>query len=164
MANRNDHPQPLLPKSMSGLIEIALADARSLDPMLYNPNGRHWHARMNGGPCQVCLAGSVIAGTLDAPSHRNRFPWSFDRDTENKLCAIDSMRCGYWERAFRLVYGFGPVAQIGLRLSTIGKSTHIDFHGWDEFRTHLDSLESKLPALREIEAAAFPSRSLPDSR
>ena len=158
-ASRPSSPDtlPKLPKSMSGLIEIAIADARSLNPFLYRPICRQWHTKPLDGPCEICLAGSVIAGTFKTPANNNRYPWYFEPDTESKFCAIDSMRCGCWERAFNLVYGFGPIPAIGKRLYELDKPAHVEFNGWDEFHAHLDSLEELLPSLREIEAAAFAS-------
>ncbi|MCY4588308.1 MAG: hypothetical protein OXB98_19945 [Bryobacterales bacterium] len=152
-----DNSQPSLPNSMSGLIERAIADARSLDPSLYHPKSRQWHAKPLVGPCEICLAGSVIAETFKAPADRQRFPWFFGIDVVNKLHALDSMRCGCWNHAFYIIYGFRPTAEIDQRLYALGHPSHADFEGWDEFRTHLDSLESILPTLREIEAAAFSS-------
>ena len=152
-----DSTQPRLPKSMSGLIERAIADARALDPSLYHPKSRQWHAKTLDGPCEICLAGSLIAVTFKSAADRQRFPWSFDKDVENKLFGLDSMRCGHWTSAFRFIYGFGPTSEIDQRLYALGRPDYMDFDGWDEFHPHLDSLEAILPALREIEAAAFSS-------
>ncbi|MCY4584405.1 MAG: hypothetical protein OXB98_00050 [Bryobacterales bacterium] len=152
-----DYTQPMLPKSMSRLIAIAIADARSLDPSLYHPMSGQWHAKPLVGPCEICLAGSLIAGTFKSASDRQRFPWYFGLDVENKLFGLDSMRCGHWTSAFRFIYGFGPTAEIDQRLYALGRPDYMDFDGWDQFRAHLDSLEAILPALREIEAAAFSS-------
>ena len=157
----SQHPspcsQPRLPRSMSGLIEIAIADARSLDRSLYHPKSRQWHSKPLDGPCEICLAGSVIAGTYKSPANSQRFPWFFGIETEIRLNAIDSMRCGQWSQAFFIIYGFRSSASISNRLNALPKPAPIDFDGWSEFHDHLASLEALLPSLREIDAAAAAS-------
>ena len=142
---------------MSKLLEVAIADARSLDRSLYRPFSREWHTKLPDGPCLICLAGSVIAGTFKASINSKRFPWSYDTEEADKLCAINSMRSGDWSRAFYIVYGVNPGARISQKLYTLRKPAHVEFNGWDEFHAHLDSLEALLPTLREIDIAAFAS-------
>lgn len=156
MSSTVQSPQTQLPKSLSGLLELAIKDARSLDPSLYHPRHRDWYFKPISGPCQLCLAGSVIAGTLKPAHYRLITPTYFGVDMSNLLFAIDSMRCGYWCRAFYQVHGSYPTGRIRDRLSNLPVPQHGSFIGWTEFRSHLDSLESILPALREIESAAFP--------
>ena len=96
---------------MSKLLEVALANARSLNPSLYRPHSREWHSKAHGGPCLFCLAGSVIAATFKAPIHSKLFPWSYDNETGDKLCAINSMRTGEWNCAFFIVYGVPSKSQ-----------------------------------------------------
>ena len=80
MTNITHSPRPQLPQSMSKLLEIAIADARSLDRSLYRPFSREWHTKLPDGPCLICLAGSVIAGTFKASINSKRFPWSYDTE------------------------------------------------------------------------------------
>ena len=148
-----------LPNTLAGLIETAIADALSLDPETYFPKSQQWHNPNTEG-CVICLAGCIIARTLHAPASRIRFPSYYPVQTENKLVALDSMRCGYWNRAFYVLFGRDPEWEIGNRLSLLPRPAHVNFNGWDQFDLHLASLESIIPELREIEAAAFPSYAL----
>ena len=143
-----------LPGTLAGLGKAAIADAFALDPEIYFPKSRQWHNPNTEG-CFVCLAGCVIARTLEAPASRIRFPSYYPVEIENKLVALDAMRCGYWNRAFYLLYGRDPVVEIGERLISLPRPAHVNFNGWYEFELHLASLESILPELREIEASSF---------
>lgn len=57
------------------------------------------------GKCQVCLAGSVIAGTLNTDPSESVGPGDFaagcDRTTTEKLFALNSIRGGYLWSALR---------------------------------------------------------------
>ena len=144
-----------LPDTLAGLAEAAITDALALDPEIYRPKSQQWHNPNTEG-CVVCLAGCIIARTLHAPVSRIRFPSYYPLQTENKLIALDAMRCGYWNRAFCFLYGRDPDFEISERLSSLPRPAHVNFNGWDQFELHLASLESILPELRDIEAAAFP--------
>ena len=148
--------QVQLPGALAGLGKAAIDDAFALDREIYFPRSRQWHNPNTEG-CVVCLAGCIIARTLVAPVSRIRFPSYYPVEIENKLVALDAMRCGRWNRACHVLYGREPVVEIRERLSSLPRPAHVNFNGWDEFDLHLASLESILPALREIEAAAFPS-------
>ena len=144
-----------LPDTLAGLAEAAIADALALDPEIYRPKSQQWHNPNTEG-CVVCLAGCIIARTLHAPVSRIRFPSYYPLQTENKLIALDAMRCGYWNRAFYFLHGREPDFEISGRLSSLPRPAHVNFNGWDQFELHLASLESILPELRDIEAAVFP--------
>ena len=146
--------QVRLPGALAGLGQAAIADAFALDREIYFPKCRQWHNPNTEG-CVVCLAGCLIARTLDAPVSRIRFPSYYPVEIENKLVALDAMRCGHWNRAFHVFYGRDPVVEIVKRLRSLPRPAHANFHGWYEFELHLASLESILPELREIEAASF---------
>ena len=145
-----------LPGSLAGLDQAAIDDAFALDRDIYFPKSRQWHSPNTEG-CVVCLAGCLIARTLEAPVSRIRFPSYYPVEIGNRLVALDAMRCGHWNRAYYVLYGRDAVVEIGKRLSSLPRPSHVNFNGWDEFELHLASLESILPELREIEAAAFPS-------
>ena len=68
-----DNPHSL-PDTMSGLLATAIDDARQLDRTLYHPRCGEWHTAWEHRPCQVCLAGSVIAGSLGASHHQTLYP------------------------------------------------------------------------------------------
>ncbi len=137
--------------SMSDLLEVAIRDARTLDPRIYHPNSVTWHVADEQEQCQVCLAGSVIAGTLAATPDQTLSPDCFPSDTPGKLEALNFMRKGHWVFAFYEFYRHWPRTSIEDRLRKLPKPINADFTGWHAFRAHLDSLESILPELREIE-------------
>ena len=142
-----------LADTMAGLLATAIADARSLDPDTYMPFCLNWHDVNSLNVCEVCLAGSVIAVSLKNSPTMTITPESFSPNTENKLRAIDSMRGGNWLLAFGFVYGQCP-EEIADRLRILPKPKHADFIGWDRLHAHLDSLESILPELRQVDELA----------
>ena len=137
--------------SMSDLLQVAINDARALDPRIYRPNSITWHDADAQEQCQVCLAGSVIAGTLAATPDQTLSPDHFSSDTPGKLEALNFMRRGHWVFAFYEFYRHWPRTSIEDRLRKLPKPINADFTGWHAFRAHLDSLEAILPELREIE-------------
>ena len=137
--------------AMSDLLEAAIADARALDPRIYQPNYITFHSAAALTQCQVCLAGSLIAGTLQATPDESFAPEHFDRTTRGNLQALDFIRRGHWVLAFYEFHRYWPRSPIEDRLRKIQKPAHSDFQCWNTFRSHLDSLESSLPELREIE-------------
>ena len=145
-----------LPDTMSDLLAAAIADARQLDTNLYRPNNEEWHNTNSRGICQVCLAGSVIAGSLNAPRLRTLTPWMFRGAVHRKLEALDYMRIGNWLLAYKTFHRqFAPIPTSN-RLFHLPAPDHIYFKGWVQFRKHLDSLESILVFLRKIEEEEAP--------
>ena len=147
------------PKTLSGAIELAVADARSLDRTDYCPSSVRWHVPTRTG-CRFCLAGAVIAGTLSFDRHRLVDPtmMSLLKTVEaNKwrliLLALDNVRKGFWGLAWTRMYAKsdGVAAQIPFELRCLPKPENTDFIEWPAFEQHLESLEAVLPALREIE-------------
>ena len=70
-----------LPSTLSGLLQAAITDARSLDQ-----------------------SSSLIAGRLRNPPTRSVDADQFSDDIEYKLRAVDSIRRGEWHDAFSYVY------------------------------------------------------------
>lgn len=85
-----------LPNKQSELLRLAIADARKCqaDPN-YILTMVQWHAKI-GEHCHVCLAGAVVAKTLNSASYLCRCPGDFDPDTNEKLKIIDYLRRGIW--------------------------------------------------------------------
>ena len=137
--------------SMSHLLEAAINDARALDPRIYQPNSIALHSADANEQCQVCLAGSLIAGTLQATPDQSFTPGQFDSNILGNLEALNYMRRGHWVLAFYEFYRYWPRTCIEDRLRQLPKPSNTDFLGWRAFRAHLDSLEAILPELREIE-------------
>lgn len=84
-----------LPDKPSDLIELALSDLEKVEKNpRYEINMSTWHTP-DRGKCSVCLAGAVIAGTLEQSIRYDLSPQSFDENTRRKLVALDHFRLGY---------------------------------------------------------------------
>ena len=152
-----DHISDALPETMAGLLQCAIDDARKLDKAEYYPRHDQWHESRPHplmSVCEVCLAGSVIAGTLRIPFNHSCTPVAFDSQTSNLLHAIDDMRDANWNYAFIRVYKRSPSFSLQAKLQRIPSATHIHFSGWKQFESHLDSLQKIVPRLREIDSMA----------
>ncbi|MCY4588289.1 MAG: hypothetical protein OXB98_19840 [Bryobacterales bacterium] len=142
-----------LPDTMSGLLATAIADARKLDPKTYHPDCYRWHTAEKD-TCAICFAGSLIAGTLQTSPDKTVFPESFTGDVPAKLDSLDCMRLGAWKLAYHKFYGQEPSFAIGNQLTYLPQPFCSYFRGWEEFRSHLISLEKAVEPLREIELDA----------
>lgn len=151
---RIDGSAAKLPSTMAGLLQCAIDDARKLDRSIYFPNYDVWHNPHDSNCCEVCLAGSVIAGRLHASPCDRVTSISFDERTEDLLDALDNMRCGHWDKAFGLIYDFTPPLHISDYLREIPAVAHSSFYGWEQFDTHLKSMVALLPDLEVIDRAA----------
>ena len=143
-----------LPNTMAGLLETAIRDARRLNKAVYYPHFEQWHKSLSHGLmhlCEVCLAGSIISGTLRASSKESKSPYCFGPRTHKLLLAIDDMRNGNWWCAFVNTYSVHPSESLYHQLRRIPKPDCIEFTGWKQFEQHLDSLETLLPHLRQID-------------
>ncbi len=138
-------------RSLSTVLAAAISDARSLDPQTYRPNCVAWHSFDEDGQCQVCLAGSLIAGTLQAPSNMTLTPHRFASDTPRILEAVNYIRDGQWVMAYRRFHSRWPSSPTYERLNLLDTPSNSNFIGWHAFRTHLDFLEAILPELLQIE-------------
>lgn len=83
-----------LPNKPSQLLEVALSDLAKVE------RSKKYRVKMNayhepcGKICQVCLAGAVMAKTLDVDKSLFKRPWSFNTATSKKLHALDALRLG----------------------------------------------------------------------
>lgn len=89
-----------LPDLPSALVRIACGDlhAAMRDPR-YRVSMNFWHRpdkldEPDNNTCAVCLAGAVMAKTLEVPLDRTAAPVDFDFDTHKKLNALDYLRAG----------------------------------------------------------------------
>ena len=147
-------PQPL-PGTLSGLLDAAIADARRLSRRTYKPHYYEWHTLNDHRQCEICLGGSLIAGTLRFSPLTDLAPWMLPNATKNKLEALDAMRSGDWLSAYHLLYQQEPSIRIEARLSCLPQPSHADFIGWRAFNSHLQSLQRIIPKLRKIEKEAL---------
>ena len=87
-----------LPDQPSELLKLALNDLIQVenDPR-YDINMGEWHYPRETA-CSVCLAGAVMAGTLDADPGEELSPEDFEQSNDAwKLYALDSARWGDWD-------------------------------------------------------------------
>lgn len=85
----------ILPRKMSALIRVALADLRLVErSKRYVVNMDAWHlAKDDDHPCAVCFGGSVMAKSLDADPGRILEPRDFPGNTD-QLFALNCLRTG----------------------------------------------------------------------
>jgi hypothetical protein len=89
-----------LPDKPSELLLVALADLEAVEQdKRYVVNMRVWHEA--NGQCAVCLAGSVMAKTLNVSPVDSVIPDVFDVDAYDKLLTLDDFRCGSLDYGLR---------------------------------------------------------------
>ena len=144
------------PARLSDLIELAVADARRLNRNTYSPEHSEWHLAGSGPneTCQVCLAGCVIAGTLEHGPETNIGVLQLGDNIDDNawydaLITLDHVRSGQWKSA---IMELGQQADTEQReaIEAIPKPKCSEFRNWDEFNTHLESLDRCIANLREI--------------
>ena len=143
----------LLPNSVSGLLETAIEDARSLDRKAYLPHYGEWHSMNDQGRCEICLAGSVLAGTLDYEPGHQVLTYNLELEVQTKIDALNSMRTGDWSSAFEVMHRHPPSQLLLDQLHALPVPAHSEFVGWRNFSAHIRSLERIVPRLRRIETA-----------
>ena len=143
-------PKPQL-DTLHDLLGTSVADSRKLRRRTYRPHYYEWHSMNDHGQCEICLGGSLIAGTLQFSPQTDLAPWMLPSATERKIVALDAMRSGDWVIAYRILYRREPPIRTHARLSCLPLPTHADFIGWRQFNSHLKSLEKIIPELRKIE-------------
>ncbi len=107
-----------LPDKPSELIRLALKDleACELDPK-YQINMDSWHAPIDG-KCAVCLAGAVMARTLDISPTRRVSPEDLGVDLFCRLSALDCLRIGCLENALQSL-GIDAPPQLPKTVTTV---------------------------------------------
>ena len=87
--------QAMLPNKPSALLRLAVEDSQRIEVTPgYELDMRIWHNSRAGGPCRVCMAGSVMVHRLGVARLRHATPESFDEETRCALVLIDDMRGG----------------------------------------------------------------------
>ena len=142
------------PETLSGLIRLAVGDARRLDHDLYTPLYSKWHAPEEARGqqvCCVCLAGAVIAGTLGAPGHRDVLllveNGITDTEWSDALIALNYARMGKWKLARIQLPGW-PTPKQEAAMAKVAPPAHPGFSNWEEFESHLKSLEQQAEQLQ----------------
>jgi len=87
-----------LPDKPSELLRVAIADCRKVfaDP-LYEFNPYVWVDQTPHRPCNACIAGAVMIGSLNIgnKSYYDDLLGDLDPTTIQRLCALDDLREGY---------------------------------------------------------------------
>ena len=95
-----------LPDKASDLIDLALDDLEKCekDPR-YKIDMKEWHT-LYGQTCLVCLAGSVMAQTLQVQLDFTFCENRLDKNTEEKLDGLDWFRTGGIEAGLQSIFGY----------------------------------------------------------
>lgn len=99
-----------LPDKLSDLIDLAVDDLEKCErDDRYKVHMGFWHSppiidyfgaqTNNKSKCLVCLAGSVMAQTLNEPIDISVYPCNYDTRTESKLIALNAVRNYHLESA-----------------------------------------------------------------
>ena len=85
-----------LPDEPSELLALALSDLEKVERSSeYQVSMMDWHApTTEAGVCNACMAGAVMAKTLEVNRFEEYLPSDFGTDTENKLFSINRFRKG----------------------------------------------------------------------
>ena len=149
------------PEKLSDLIELAIRDARALNRETYVPNHCVWHSPAPNNQCKVCLAGAVIAQTLErrpeakvtaasAESALNDGSEPVESTAwRNALHAIDDAREGDWWGALDAL-NINVDQTTAEKLEKVSAPEECHFNSWTEFARHLDSISECAQELREI--------------
>ena len=107
----------LLPNKPSELIDLALADLElcEKDEEYQIDMEVYYDRSISSKVCQVCLAGAVMAQSLERYS-TTLFPSSFDCDTSNKLSALDMFRKGSLRTGLRCL-SIEPIDTSGVHIT-----------------------------------------------
>lgn len=148
-------PGKPVPRKLSRLIELAIADARKLDRGRYRPWWTRWHEPAAFGECTICLAGAIIAGTLRCPIAKsidmNEQTAFADERWRRALVALENVRTGQWVLALRILKNVshldGPPR---IELRRIPAPGAAKFDDWESFDRHLASLADRARQLRAI--------------
>ena len=143
-----------LPDTLHETLALAIEDAAKLDRKLYRPHYFYWHS-LDLEKCLVCLAGCIVAGSLNSSSSHELVPCSFSFDIDRKLQAVNACRTGDWNFAFHVFHRRYPSIESQSRLETLPLPDYINFDNWQSFDSHLRSIQKILPLLAAIEIDAL---------
>ena len=88
---------PVLPRKAWKLLRIAISDFKKISKRKdYVISMLQWHNPHKNGKtkCHVCLAGTVIAGTLQIPKETYVGPHNLPKGVAKKIIALDYLRVG----------------------------------------------------------------------
>lgn len=119
--NQKTKRRKLLPRKLSALILVALADLAKAERSRkkYRVGMAVWHSP--NSHCTVCFAGSVMAFSLGSDPKRDVFPRNFGPRTERALLALDSARRGRLQEALSFLRNGNEYGSLGDEGETVGK-------------------------------------------
>lgn len=86
-----------LPDKPSDLIDLGIDDLEKAErSALHIVNMGVWHEAYSDG-CYVCLAGSVMAFSLNGNPKQTLYPQCYSHDMQMKLSALNLFKNGRWE-------------------------------------------------------------------
>jgi len=130
-----------LPDKTSELLTLALDDLEEVLKLPgYTPHHFIWHRLTNDGRCQVCLAGAVMAGTLEAERHVAHLPSDFSESINEKLLLLDALRNGH----------FGPYEDE--ELGRLWETEVCGFHVFDSPETALGFINGMRKIAEHLES------------
>ena len=156
-----------LPYHLSDLIKIAIEDGRSLDRCAYVPYAGVWHQMndveneltdTNEPPvsevpkCAFCLAGAVLAGTLQIdplveidPYEDNDVPYNWTQ----AILTLNEIRIGNYTSAIGRFMNLPVEHEAWDDIYNLPRPDYTMFDNWETFDAHLKSLEVVVEALQK---------------
>ena len=151
----------ILPDDLSGLLRVAIYDARDLNPAVYTPRCSTYFDKDYSSPsgeCSLCFAGAVMVGSLGLPEFEcdTVFPEhyededSYPIDTADKLRALEAFRDRDYDGAFELLdldisEADGAIEEIAaMRYKRVEERHGLDaasFYTWEEFDLFLADMD-----------------------
>ena len=150
------------PKKLSELLALAIADVARLDRQRYTPLWSTWHRpRPTGQKCMICLAGAVIAGTLECAADRIVDIASTDTADPQSvtithqgwmpaLRALDWAREGCWIDAVQTLTRTCLIGELRTAVACLTRPRRREFHNWEDLDIHMASLATPLRELRRL--------------
>ena len=131
------------PESLASVLEQALADLKLVEKdERYVVDMGHFYKLYADAKCHVCLAGAVLAKTLENSPQNNIFVPA--HPNSSALFALDYLRQGFIHRAFRRFYGDEKPYPAKLE-----HYWDVSGYFWDKGGFHRD-MEALLAHLKEV--------------
>ena len=142
------------PHTLSELIGVAISDFKKIieEGDGYFPSFGDWHNNVDS-TCYVCLAGAVMAKTMDEPFEETLTPSDFRGKAALSMSALNHVRNGYYSHAYNTLFPEREEAPIHEKLLDIAAPNYRFFEGFGAASLFLESLEEAHEIIREIEEA-----------
>ena len=132
------------------LAQVAVEDMEScFDTGRYAVNSIAWHDGISK-KCKICLAGAVMAQTLQAPHRESFAPIDYENELRIRLRAINYIRSGSYIHAYellrfgRVVWGGKTKSSIRRLLAKVYVSDHRDFQSKEQCQKFIDDMKNKI--------------------